>query len=76
MAATQTDSTPATPWYFLGEVYEQQNHFPEAIGAYERALQLAASKPSASFRANLLQRRIEKLKSLPPSPMNPVSGVG
>lgn len=61
--AIRTDVTLATPWYFLGQVYEAQHRPDVAVGAYERAVSLAQTKPSSAFRVDALQERLAKLKA-------------
>jgi tetratricopeptide (TPR) repeat protein len=47
--AADLDKTLATTWYFLGQVYEAEARSPDAINAYEHAIELAASRPSSAF---------------------------
>ena len=67
LKAIQTDGTYATAWYFLGQTYEAEKRLAEAIAAYEKAVELAAIRPSSAFKPDIVRRHVEKLKSkLPP----------
>lgn len=61
--ATQLDPGLATPWFFLGQVYEAQSRTADAVGAYEKAVELAAKRPSSAFSVDKVQTRIEKLRA-------------
>ena len=60
--ATELDRTLATTWYFLGQTYEGQARFSDAIDAYEHAIQLAATRPSSAFHVDAVQNRVLKLQ--------------
>ena len=62
LKAIQTDGTYATAWYFLGQTYEAQKRPSDAVAAYEKAVQLAATRPSSAFKSDIVQRHVEKLK--------------
>ena len=46
---TEIDANDADTWYFLGTAYVQAKQFPEAIAAFQRALQLNPLHASAEF---------------------------
>jgi tetratricopeptide (TPR) repeat protein len=60
--ATDADPTLPAAWARLGSLYEIQKKKAEAIGAYERALQLAELRPSSYLTADEIKRRLESLR--------------
>ena len=46
---TEIDANDADTWYFLGTAYVQAKQFPQAIDAFQHALQLNPLHASAEF---------------------------
>jgi tetratricopeptide (TPR) repeat protein len=68
LRAAQVDAAYATPWYFLGQVFEAQQRPADAVGAYEKAIELAKTRPSTAFSVDKVQERIQKVRAAIPPP--------